>query len=181
MENESSMRNEKYKVGVVVLNYCTENFTCKCVDSFIEKADVKINVIVVDNGSADGSGERLDQRYKDKDGVFVILNGVNLGFSKGMNVGFNYAKNVLGCNFIILSNSDITMNSENYCNRLFDDYYKYKFAVLGPLIERLDGLGDEVNPYLYEKLSPLKKYKITKKKLFLRRIKLYFACFMTVS
>ena len=166
---------DKMKIGVVVLNYCTEKYTSDCVNSFLEKANRPISIIIVDNGSVDDSGKSLFAKYKENSQVSVICNETNLGFSKGMNVGYLYAKNTLGCDFIILSNSDITMLTDNFDRVIISDYEKYRFAVLGPKIDNVNKGRDESNPYYNEMLSEQAKYNLTRKKLFLRRVRLAFA------
>jgi GT2 family glycosyltransferase len=68
-------------VGVVVLNYRGLADTIACVESLAE-LDVPARVIVVDNGSDDGSAERLAQTPE----VELIANEQNLGFAAGNNV-----------------------------------------------------------------------------------------------
>jgi GT2 family glycosyltransferase len=69
------------RVGVVVLNYRGVDDTIACVESLAE-LDVPARVIVVDNGSADGSAERLAALP----GIELIVNDRNLGFAAGNNV-----------------------------------------------------------------------------------------------
>jgi GT2 family glycosyltransferase len=69
------------RVGVVVLNYLGADDTLACLGS-LAALDDPVRVIVVDNGSADGSAARLVQ----VPGVEVIANDSNLGFAGGNNV-----------------------------------------------------------------------------------------------
>ena len=69
------------RVGVVVLNYLGVDDTVACLGS-LAALDDPVRVIVVDNGSADGSAARLVQ----VPGVEVIANDSNLGFAGGNNV-----------------------------------------------------------------------------------------------
>jgi GT2 family glycosyltransferase len=69
------------RVGVVVLNYRGVADTIACVESLAE-LEVPARVIVVDNGSGDGSAERLGA----VPGVELIVNESNLGFAAGNNV-----------------------------------------------------------------------------------------------
>ena len=69
------------RVGVVVLNYRGVADTLACVES-LSGLDVGARVIVVDNGSGDGSAQRL----ADVSGIELIVNDTNLGFAAGNNV-----------------------------------------------------------------------------------------------
>jgi GT2 family glycosyltransferase len=68
-------------VGVVVLNYRGLADTIACAES-LAALDVPARLIVVDNGSDDGSVEKLAGLA----GVELIANGRNLGFAAGNNV-----------------------------------------------------------------------------------------------
>jgi GT2 family glycosyltransferase len=69
------------RVGVVVLNYLRVDDTLACLES-LTALDDPVRVIVVDNGSADGSAARLAA----VPGVELIANDSNLGFAGGNNV-----------------------------------------------------------------------------------------------
>ncbi len=64
------------------------------------------NIILVDNGSSDGSIEYLEQNQKS---VVIIKNETNLGFAKAINLGINYSLNVSKSEFILLLNNDIEL------------------------------------------------------------------------
>ncbi len=85
----------------MIVSYNTRDVLCKCLDSlheFISGYDHEI--IVVDNGSTDGTQERLRNSYQN---VSLIENKNNAGFSKAVNTGLKCARgDVLG-----LINSDI--------------------------------------------------------------------------
>jgi GT2 family glycosyltransferase len=69
------------RVGVVVLNYRGVDDTIACLES-LAALDVAARVVVVDNGSGDGSTGRL----ADVPGAELIANDTNLGFAAGNNV-----------------------------------------------------------------------------------------------
>ena len=75
------MSTEHPRVGVVVLNYRGVADTIACLESLaaLRRSGARV---VVDNGSADGSAERLAA----VPGVELIVNESNLGFAAGNNV-----------------------------------------------------------------------------------------------
>ena len=86
-------------VSVIIVNYNTKDLTKNCIDSIFEKTSgVTFEVILVDNASTDGSVEA----FKKDDRIRFIESGVNLGFGKANNLGYQCA---LG-NYIFLLNSD---------------------------------------------------------------------------
>jgi GT2 family glycosyltransferase len=75
-----------------------------CLESLKKVEDeVPFEVIVVDNGSSDGSVEDLKGRFKNYDlGFKIVETGSNLGFAKGNNA----AKNVVRGEYVLFLNSD---------------------------------------------------------------------------
>jgi GT2 family glycosyltransferase len=61
-------------------------------------------VVVVDNGSTDGSCELVSRRFP---GVHLLANGANVGYAAGMNVGFEYAAGSGAAYFLLLNNDTV--------------------------------------------------------------------------
>ena len=78
----------------VVLHYLSFEMTMECVDALIKLyvETHKIKIIIVDNGSLNGSGEQLLKQYEKNSACEVILNEENVGFANGNNIGYAYAK-----------------------------------------------------------------------------------------
>lgn len=125
----------KYKFTFVILHYKTMDDTVKCINSIIEYIkNVKYDIVVVDNFSNDGSFESLNNMYKDNIRIKLIKNNENLGFARGNNVGYMYAKHNLESDFIILLNNDTYMIQNEFCKIIEDEYRISSFSVLGPKI-----------------------------------------------
>ena len=77
-------------------------------DSVTKMTYPNFKVVVVDNGSIDGSQDAVRAAYPD---MTLIENGENLGFMKGSNVGLRYA---LGqkADWTLLLNNDISVDPE---------------------------------------------------------------------
>ncbi|MBX3172988.1 MAG: glycosyltransferase family 2 protein [Gemmatimonadaceae bacterium] len=71
----------------IVLNYCREDLTAECIIS-LERSTARPRVLIVDNASPDGSGERLRQRFPDHD---FLQTGENLGYAGGNARGITWA------------------------------------------------------------------------------------------
>lgn len=76
------------ELSAVIVNYNTRDETVACVQSLLASTTLPIEVIIVDNGSVDGSAEALREI---SDRVTVIEAGANLGFAKGVNLGARHA------------------------------------------------------------------------------------------
>ena len=97
------------KIAVVILNYNGLENTLECLESIkkCEQLAHKIEIIVVDNASQDGSQEALSN-LKD---IYLVQNADNLGYSGGNNVGI---KKALGRNaqaILILNNDTLAEKS----------------------------------------------------------------------
>ena len=87
-------------LSIIVINYKTKQVTADCLRSLKQSADqLKKEVIVIDNGSADGSYQYLKNKFP---WARVYSSGANLGFARGNNFGAKKAKG----NYLWLLNSD---------------------------------------------------------------------------
>lgn len=83
--------------------------TVECLRSIEKCSYPAYEVVVVDNGSTDGSVKRLKKDFKD---VVYIENKENLGYTGGNNVGIKYAMDRRG-EFIWLLNNDTLIESDS--------------------------------------------------------------------
>ena len=73
-------------LGVVIVNYNTEELTLQCVRSLLAHGiAAPQHICVVDNLSPDGSGQRLQSSLPA--GVGLVLSASNGGFGAGVNIG----------------------------------------------------------------------------------------------
>lgn len=90
------------KSTVVIPNYNGIKFLGNCLNSLLECRPFDFNIIVVDNGSTDGSKELLLEKYKD---VKLISFEDNKGFASAVNAGIDAAQT----DYVILLNNDTTV------------------------------------------------------------------------
>jgi GT2 family glycosyltransferase len=91
------------QVNVIILNWNNYEDTKKCLESLQKATYSNLSVTVVDNGSADGSGKRLQTEFPD---IQFIFNEKNLGFARGCNVGIRAALRDEDCAYVLLLNND---------------------------------------------------------------------------
>lgn len=90
------------RVAIVVLNWRQVDDTLACLESLRGLDYPCYQVVVVDNGSADGSAERIRECFAN---VKLIENTRNLGFAGGNNIGIDYSLDA-GVDYVLLLNSD---------------------------------------------------------------------------
>ena len=90
------------RVAVVVLNWNGWQDTIQCVASLLSMEYAHFSLLLVDNGSTDGSVDHIKNAFPSID---ILQSGSNLGFGGGCNVGMRYALNQ-GAKYIWLINSD---------------------------------------------------------------------------
>lgn len=76
------------KVAVVILNWNGKDDTLECLESVYKIDYPRFEVIVVDNGSTDGSVEAIKSKFPQSK---VIVNVENKGFCGGNNIGIKQA------------------------------------------------------------------------------------------
>lgn len=103
-EDKIPMPEETRKPGIhaVILTLNHYEDTHECLESVLAADYPDIKVVVVDNGSSDGTPEKIEQNFP---GVHVINNGQNIGVPAGYNIGFQYALEQ-GTDYILMLNND---------------------------------------------------------------------------
>ena len=76
------------KITVIVPVYNVENYLEKCLDSLINQTYKNLEIIVINDGSTDNSGE-ICQEYAQKDNRIVYIEKENGGLSDARNVGLD--------------------------------------------------------------------------------------------
>ncbi len=103
LNNEQVARPpSSHRVSIITLNWNCYEVTRDCLAS-LEKIDFPDHeVVLVDNGSTDGSADKLATEFPS---VRLIRNQHNLGFAAGNNVGI---RDVLACgaDYVLLLNND---------------------------------------------------------------------------
>lgn len=83
---ENGMNNEKVKVSIVVPVYNTEQYLHRCLKSICSQTLREIEIILVDDGSFDGSGEICDE-YSVLDARVRVMHKVNEGLVSARQTG----------------------------------------------------------------------------------------------
>ena len=78
-------------ISLIVPVYNTKNYLSRCLDSIRSQSFNDIEIILVDDGSTDGSSNLCDY-YKSIDERIVVIHQNNAGVSRARNVGIEYSR-----------------------------------------------------------------------------------------
>jgi len=108
---------EKQKsVAIIVVNWNQKKFLSACLSSLKIKTEYQnYQVIVVDNGSLDGSVEMVKQGFPWAD---IVVLDKNYGFSIGNNKGIFYALKKYEPQYVLLLNNDVEIVQANWLTKM---------------------------------------------------------------
>jgi GT2 family glycosyltransferase len=121
---------DRERVTIIVLTCGNLPFTRQCLESLLDNTPwPDLELIVVDNGSTDGTPDYLRAMSHGVDGFRTILNPRNLGFARGVNQGVREATGTV----IVLLNNDTVVTRgwlEGLAGHLLADPAR---AMVGPV------------------------------------------------
>ena len=79
------------KVSVIIPVYNVEQYLNRCIDSVLNQTYKDFEIILVDDGSTDKSGEICDV-YAEKDSRITVIHKENGGLSDARNFGIDAAR-----------------------------------------------------------------------------------------
>ncbi|MBE5776304.1 MAG: glycosyltransferase [Clostridiales bacterium] len=94
-------------VSVIVPVYNVKKYVEACLDSLCAQSLEKIEILVIDDGSRDGSGEVCD-RFAQKDKRIRVIHQQNLGLSAARNIGIELAQ----APYLMFVDSDDTVHRD---------------------------------------------------------------------
>jgi GT2 family glycosyltransferase len=111
--SDAAKRIRQDLTSIVILTLNQLDYTRKCLDSLFAYTDVPFELIVVDNGSKDGTWAYLESVRKKRKNVRLIRNPENMGFAFGCNQGIIISEG----EYMVLLNND-TVVTRNWLKRL---------------------------------------------------------------
>ncbi|MCJ7734677.1 MAG: glycosyltransferase family 2 protein [Anaerolineales bacterium] len=123
-------------IAIVILNWNNYPDTKKCLDSLSKLTYQNTKVILVDNGSQDGSNRLLKEEYPD---ITVLESAKNIGFAGGNNLAIKHALEN-DCQYILLLNNDTEVIEENFLTKLVEEFQNNShIGAVGPKVLQGDG------------------------------------------
>lgn len=139
-------------ISFVILNYKTYEEAIACTESILTTQTWEnLAVVIVDNGSKNGSVEKLQAHFDGESRVHVVAAEENLGFARGNNLGIQYAREHFDPAFVVAANSDIIFEQKDYCEKLAEIYGENPYAILG---------GDIVDASRTQHVNPVARERV---------------------
>ncbi|HUV12761.1 MAG TPA: glycosyltransferase family 2 protein [Acidobacteriota bacterium] len=122
------------KVAIIILNWNNASDTLSCLASLYWQDYPNSEIVVVDNGSSDGSvGELRSAPYK-----FELLElESNLGYSEGNNAGIRYALDK-GAEYVLILNNDTLVAPSMLYELVQFAESRPQAGIVGPIMYYLD-------------------------------------------
>ncbi|MEM2868062.1 MAG: glycosyltransferase family 2 protein [Candidatus Bathyarchaeia archaeon] len=123
--------------------------TYKFLESIMMTRYDNLDIVIVDNGSTDGSIEEIEKRFGHLTNVKIIKSSTNLGYAGGNNLGFK--AHGLGSKYVVFINNDIEVE-EDWLGKIIEIMEKNpSIAAAQPKIlqlrnkEIIDSLGGKID------------------------------------
>ena len=121
------MMTTKPKISVIIPVYNVEKWLNKCVDSILSQSYENFEVILVNDGSTDKSGDICD-KYLKEDNRVKVFDILNSGQSVARNIGLKEAKG----DYILFIDSDDYISDkaiiEKFINILYSNNYDFIYT-----------------------------------------------------
>ena len=140
MNRESSVK-QRPSFSIIVLTWNVINYIEDCLEALLAQDYSSFEVLVVDNGSIDGTPELVARRFPQ---VRLIRNQRNLGFAAGNNVGLRTASGDL----LVLLNAD-TQVHPGWLTALADAFDDPATGVAGCKLLYPDGSIQHAGGFVY--------------------------------
>ena len=114
-------------IGIIVPVYKVEKYLHRCIDSILAQTFIDFSLVLVDDGSPDGSPVICDQ-YAEQDSRVTVIHQQNYGLSAARNAGLDWVMDRSDCQWITFIDSDDWVHPQ-YLETLVDAALKFDAAV----------------------------------------------------
>ena len=147
------MIQEHPHVTIVMLNWNQESDSLECLDSLARMTYPSFSIVVVDNGSTDGSPESIECWCRENMPITLIRNDQNMGFVVGSNMGIRNAITT-ETDYVFLLNNDTVVEPDVLTILVAAAEQAENIGMVGPKIYQygkgciLDSAGTRTIPWL---------------------------------
>ncbi len=124
--------------SISILNWNGKHLLKKCIESVLKQTYKPIEIILVDNGSTDGSIEFVKKYFEKK--VKIVQFNKNIGYSKGHNMGFEKSRG----KWVALMSNDVILD-KNWVSAVMQTAQKEPDAGVIGSLGYFKNLSESVN------------------------------------
>lgn len=137
-------------ISVIIPVYNVEDYIHRCINSVLNQTYKNLEIILVDDGALDRSGDICDE-YSEQDQRIIVVHKENGGLSSARNAGLDIARG----KFISFVDSDdwIAKDTMQYCINLINseeemvDVVQYGVALVSSESEQISNKGDTITRF----------------------------------
>ena len=119
------------KASIIIPTYNALEYTKKCLRSIRTFTEFPYEIIIVDNGSTDGTQEYI----KKQKGIKLLETKTNLGYAGACNVGMPTSDS----EYIVISNNDIIFTPNWLIHLVETAELNPRIGLVGPITNRAAG------------------------------------------
>jgi len=138
----------------VVLQFNQHEQTVRCVESLrrLEERGLSIRIVVVDNDSRPEVAALGEETWRDSPDITLLRREANGGYAQGNNLGYAFARESLGAQFVAILNNDTVVTEAGFAATCVELFHEHGFSLLGPDIVNRDGSRE--NPWNNQVYDP---------------------------
>ena len=148
-----SVQRKRSKTSIIILTFNEMECTRQCLRSIQKHTPEPHEVILIDNGSSDGTVKWLRDVVKEHGNYRLIENRKNLGFARGCNQGMTAASG----DVLVLLNNDVVVTDGWLTGMLECLRSAQDVGIVGPMTNRISGI-QQVPAVGYSQLTDLDAY-----------------------
>lgn len=138
--NGASNIESTIEVSIIIPNWNGGEVLATCLDSILQRTrGVDFELIVIDNGSSDGSRTTVETTAARDRRVRAIFNDTNLLFAKACNQGYEISRG----RFLLIANNDILLSDDAVTALFRYAEEHHDVGVVTPLFTNIEGQPQE--------------------------------------
>lgn len=112
-------------ISIILPVYNTEKYLERCINSIVNQSYNDLEIIIIDDGSTDGSARICDE-WREKDSRIKVIHKQNEGVSVARNTGLEISKG----DFIFFIDSDDYINNNYLLEKLMSVQKRYQCDIV---------------------------------------------------
>jgi GT2 family glycosyltransferase len=140
------MKQKTARVSIIILNWNGKHLLEQNLSSVLSQRYTSYEIIIVDNGSSDGSQKYIKELREKDNRIRFLETGKNFGYAEGNNKGIQFVLKEAKSKYIVILNNDVfvqkywlrnlirgfTINKVGVCTSKILLYYPYLPITLIP-------------------------------------------------